>query len=149
MMDKWLEVKYIMRRDLVTADPDEKLASVRQKMLANHIQHIPVVDGHRILGMISKSDIHRMEHHFTLFKAERALEANRQIFSTMLAEEIMTTTLVKLRENDTISVALDLFKENLFHALPVVDGEDRLVGLVTPLDMLRYAFGETPGLPEP
>ncbi len=147
-MDKWLEVKHIMSRDLVTADPDEKLVSVRQKMMANHIQHVPVVDGRKILGMISKSDIHRMEHHFTLFKAEKALEANRQIFTTMLAEEIMTTTLVKLKENDTISVALDLFKENLFHALPVVNDHDELVGLVTPLDLLLYAFGEAPGLPQ-
>jgi acetoin utilization protein AcuB len=147
-MDKWLEVKHIMSRDLVTADPDEKLVSVRQKMMANHIQHVPVVDGSKILGMISKSDIHRMEHHFTLFKAEKALEANRQIFSTMLAEEIMTTTLVKLKENDTVSVALDLFKENLFHALPVVNDHDELIGLVTPLDLLLYAFGEAPGLPQ-
>lgn len=147
-MDKWLEVKHIMSRDLVTADPDEKLVSVRQKMMANHIQHVPVVDGRKILGMISKSDIHRMEHHFTLFKAEKALEANRQIFTTMLAEEIMTTTLVKLKENDTVSVALDLFKENLFHALPVVNDHDELVGLVTPLDLLLYAFGEAPGLPQ-
>jgi acetoin utilization protein AcuB len=137
-----------MSRDLVTADPDEKLVSVRQKMMANHIQHVPVVDGSKILGMISKSDIHRMEHHFTLFKAEKALEANRQIFSTMLAEEIMTTTLVKLKENDTVSVALDLFKENLFHALPVVNDHDELIGLVTPLDLLLYAFGEAPGLPQ-
>jgi len=148
VMDKWLEVKYIMSRDLVTADPDEKLSSIKQKMMANHIQHVPVVDGHKILGMISKSDIHRMEHHFTLFKAEKALEANRQIFSTMLAEEIMTTTLVKLKETDTVSIALDIFKENLFHALPVVNGRDELVGLITPLDLLLYAFGETPGLPE-
>jgi acetoin utilization protein AcuB len=147
-MDKWLEVKHIMSRDLVTADPDEKLVSVRQKMMANHIQHVPVVDGRKILGMISKSDIHRMEHHFTLFKAEKALEANRQIFTTMLAEEIMTTTLVKLKESDTVSVALDLFKENLFHALPVVNDHDELVGLVTPLDLLLYAFGEAPGLPQ-
>jgi CBS domain-containing membrane protein len=147
-MDKWLEVKHIMSRDLVTADPDEKLVSVRQKMMANHIQHVPVVDGSKILGMISKSDIHRMEHHFTLFKAEKALEANRQIFTTMLAEEIMTTTLVKLKESDTVSVALDLFKENLFHALPVVNDHDELVGLVTPLDLLLYAFGEAPGLPQ-
>ena len=76
-MDKWLEVKHIMSRDLVTADPDEKLVSVRQKMMANHIQHVPVVDGRKILGMISKSDIHRMEHHFTLFKAEKAERAGK------------------------------------------------------------------------
>lgn len=141
-MDKWIEVRHIMTTELITADPDETLDSVRHKLISNHIQHIPVVEGHRILGIISIGDIHRMEHHFTLFKSEKALESNRQIFSTILASEIMTKTLVKLKDNDTASIAVDLFRENLFHALPVVDDKDRLVGMITPLDLLRYAFDE-------
>lgn len=141
-MDKWIQVKHIMTTDLVTADPDETLDSVRHKLTANHIQHIPVVEGKKILGIISKGDIHRMEHHFTLFKAEKALESNRQIFSTILASEIMSKSLVKLKQTDTASIAVDLFRENLFHALPVVDERDHLVGMITPMDLLRYAFDE-------
>jgi len=141
-MDKWIEVKHIMTTDLITADPDETIDAVRHKLLANHIQHIPVVDGKKILGIISMGDIHRMEHHFTLFKSEKALESNRQIFSTILAAEIMTKTLVKLKETDSATIAVDLFKENLFHALPVINGKDQLVGMITPLDLLRYAFDE-------
>lgn len=141
-MDKWIEVKHIMTTDLITADPDEVLDSVRHKLIDNHIQHIPVVEGRKILGIISKSDMRRMEHHFTLFQSEKALEANRQIFSTILASEIMTTSLVKLRDTDSAAIAVDLFRENLFHALPVVDDKDHLVGMITPLDLLRYAFDE-------
>lgn len=141
-MDKWIAVKRIMTTDLITADPDETLDSVRHKIISNHIQHIPVVDGRKILGIISKGDIHRMEHHFTLFRSEKALESNRQIFSTILASEIMTKTLVKLKENDAATIAVDLFRENLFHALPVVNDKDQLVGMITPLDLLKYAFDE-------
>ena len=141
-MDKWIAVKHIMTTDLITADPDETLDSVRHKIISNHLQHIPVVDGRKILGIISKGDIHRMEHHFTLFRSEKALESNRQIFSTILASEIMTKTLVKLKENDAATIAVDLFRENLFHALPVVNDKDQLVGMITPLDLLKYAFDE-------
>ncbi len=141
-MDKWLEVKYVMTTGLVTAERDEALSSVRQKMMANHIQHIPVVDGQKIVGIISKGDVNKMEHHFTLFQSEKALESNRHIFSTILAEEVMTKSLVKLRENDTLNIAFDLFRENLFHALPVVNAQDELVGIVTPLDLLKYAFDD-------
>ncbi len=141
-MDKFIEVRHIMTSDLITADPDEILDSVKHKLISNHIQHIPVVDGRKILGIISKGDIHRMEHHFTLFQSEKALESNRQIFSTILASEIMTKTLVKLKDTDPASIAVDLFRENLFHALPVVNAKDQLVGMITPLDLLKYAFDE-------
>lgn len=141
-MDKWIEVKYIMTTDLITADPDETIDAVRHKLMANHFQHIPVVEGKKILGIISKGDIHRMEHHFTLFHSEKALESNRQIFSTILAAEIMTKSLVTLKDSDSASIAVDLFRENMFHALPVVNEKDQLVGMITPLDLLRYAFDE-------
>jgi CBS domain-containing protein len=141
-MDKWIEVKHIMTTDLITADPDETIEAVRHKLIANHIQHIPVVEGKKILGIISKGDIHRMEHHFTLFHSEKALESNRQIFSTILAAEIMTRTLVKLKDTDPATIAVDLFRENLFHALPVVNAKDQLVGMISPLDLLKYAFDE-------
>jgi len=141
-MDKWIEVKHIMTTDLITADPDETLDAVRHKLMDNHIQHIPVVDGKKIVGIISKGDIHRMEHHFTLFRSEKALESNRQIFSTILASEIMTKSLVKLKDTDAATLAVDLFRENLFHALPVVNDKDQLVGMISPLDLLRYAFDE-------
>lgn len=145
-MDKLIEVKHIMTTDLITADPDEILDSVKHKLISNHIQHIPVVDGRKILGIISKGDIHRMEHHFTLFQSEKALESNRQIFSTILASEIMTKTLVKLKDTDPASIAVDLFRENLFHALPVVNAKDQLVGMITPLDLLKYAFDDVKAL---
>ncbi len=145
-MNKWIEVKHIMTTDLITADPDEVLDSVRHKLISNHIQHIPVVEGKKILGIISKSDMHRMEHHFTLFKSERALESNRQIFSTILASEIMTKAVVMLKETDTASIAVDLFRENLFHALPVVNEKSELVGMITPLDLLKLAFDDVTGI---
>jgi len=141
-MDKFIEVKHIMTTDLITADPDEVIDSVKHKLISNHIQHIPVVDDKKILGIISKGDIHRMEHHFTLFQSEKALESNRQIFSTILASEIMTKTLVKLKDTDSASITVDIFRENLFHALPVVNEKDHLVGMITPLDLLRYSFDE-------
>ena len=141
-MDKWIEVKHIMTTDLITADPDETSDAVRHKLIANHIQHIPVVEGKKILGIISKGDIHRMEHHFTLFQSEKALESNRQIFSTILAAEIMTKSLVKLKDTDSATIAVDLFRENMFHALPVVNDKDQLVGMITPIDLLRYAFDD-------
>ncbi len=45
-------------------------------------------------------------------------------------------------QDDCIEVALGLFRENLFHAIPIVDQENRVVGILTTLDMLNHAYRE-------
>jgi acetoin utilization protein AcuB len=47
----------------------------------------------------------------------------------------MTTGIAKLEPTDKINVAMEIFKENLFHAIPVVLDE-KLVGIITTYDIL-------------
>jgi CBS domain-containing protein len=141
-MNKWIEVRNVMTRHLVTARKDETLTSIKEKLQFNNIQHIPVVEDKKIVGMISKGDLLRMEHHLTVFNARKAIETNQVVFDTMLAGDVMTKKLVMLREKDSLSSAVDLFRENLFHALPVLNEHHELVGILTPLDILIYVFSD-------
>jgi len=139
-MQQGTTIKQIMTSDVLTMVRDETIESVKNKLLLNHIHHIPVVSGGKILGIISLSDIHMMEDHFTLFHAKTSEEINKKIFSTILASEIMTRKVVKVREDEPLSVAVDLFRENIFHVLPVVNASGHLVGMVTPMDLIRFAY---------
>jgi acetoin utilization protein AcuB len=47
----------------------------------------------------------------------------------------MTKGLAVLESNDRIGVAIEIFKENLFHAIPIVDDEE-LKGIVTTFDLI-------------
>jgi len=49
----------------------------------------------------------------------------------------MTKGLATLESSSRINVALEVFKENIFHAIPVVD-EDKLVGIVTTHDIITH-----------
>jgi acetoin utilization protein AcuB len=49
----------------------------------------------------------------------------------------MTTKLAKLEPSDKINVALEVFKENLFHGIPIVNN-DALVGIVTTYDIIKH-----------
>ena len=141
-MQKETKIKEVMTSDVLTVVKEETIESVKNKMLLNHIHHIPVVSGKKVVGMISLTDIHMMEHHFTLFNAKVADEVNKKIFSTILASEIMSKKVVKVREDEPVSVAVDIFRENILHALPVVDDSGHLSGMVTPLDLIKYAYDE-------
>ena len=52
------------------------------------------------------------------------------------AEEVMNKKVFTLEINDRISFALEMLRDNVFSALPVLDGQ-KLVGLVTSLDIIK------------
>jgi CBS domain-containing protein len=58
---------------------------------------------------------------------------------SLLAEEAMTRQVATLDPDDSLEMAVGFFRENLFHALPVVD-KDKLVGIVTTFDLLTHAY---------
>ena len=54
----------------------------------------------------------------------------------------MTSQVARLSPKDSLQTAADYFRENLFHAIPIVDENDRLVGILTTYDLINYAFRE-------
>jgi len=105
--------------------------------------HIPIVDkGGSILGIISRVDFYKMEDSFTIFNTVKSRHTNASLFKSILAQEIMTKKLATLHPEDTANAAMGMFKENLFHAIPIVDKNKTLVGLLTTYDLLTYAYNE-------
>lgn len=132
-------VASIMTSQLFTVAPNDTLKDVKAIFDKRRIHHIPVVRYKTIVGMISKTDllhfIHGIQH-----------SGNDNTNHTLhlenyLAEEIMTKGLAKLDVDDRINVAIEVFKENLFHALPVMKG-DELVGIITTFDIIRMLSEE-------
>ena len=130
-----------MTKDVIVAHPNESLSSVREKIEQHKIHHMPVVEEKKVVGMISMNDIHSLEHQFTIFNNPEAEVTNRKVFSTMLAKDIMKSPVVQVKDIDPASVAVDLLLDNFFHALPVVDKDGNMVGIVTTFDLIKHALG--------
>ena len=56
----------------------------------------------------------------------------------------MTKQVATVSPDDTMDYAVDIFRENLFRALPVVDKDKKLVGILTPYDIMTWAFRNEP-----
>ena len=54
------QVSVIMTKQPFSVTLKNSLSEVEQLMKANFIRHAPVVDGHRLIGMISKTDLERI-----------------------------------------------------------------------------------------
>lgn len=120
------KVESIMMKDLVTLGPESTLAHVSEIFKTKKIHHIPIVDEGKLVGLVTTYDMWRKN-------------VNHEDYANIAVKEIMSKKLIKLEPEDKIGTAAELFLDNRFHALPVVNGE-YLVGLVTTFDILRYEF---------
>ena len=132
-------VSTIMSSQLITVGPNDSLRDVKAIFDSHRIHHLPVVHDNQLLGMISKTDLLHFIKGVNRSPEEEVIEASRLEHGR--AEEIMVTGLAKLDVNDKINVAIEVFKENLFHALPVVRDHE-LVGIVTTFDIIRMLSDE-------
>lgn len=133
-------VKTIMSSKLITVNEADKLKVVKDIFDSHHIHHIPVVRFKEIVGIISKTDFLYFLRGFHSNEEDRFVNEAR--LSAFSAEEIMTKGMAKLNPNDRISVALSIFLENRFHAIPIVDNEE-LVGILTTFDIIRALANES------
>lgn len=129
---------------LVTVNPEDPLSKVKAIFETNNFRHIPVVHFREIVGLVSKTDF----DHFwggASHYAEDPAASNRRLEETPVSE-IMTKRLGKVAPDDRINVALEIFLINRFHALPVVENGE-LVGILTPLDIMRELSRQIPSDP--
>ncbi len=127
-------IKTIMSTKLLTVTPKDPLVDVKKIFDEHNIHHLPVVRYKTIVGLISKTDLLYFLKGASSDGYEKILNEAR--LNNYLAEEIMTTGLAKLSPNEKIATAVEVFKENLFHAIPIVEN-DELVGILTTYDIIK------------
>lgn len=134
-------VSNLMSTDLLTVNAKDTLTKVNEIFDTHNIHHLPVVDFKKIVGLVSKTDLlYFLKGAKNMSEAEQQQNATRLSFYNV--KDIMTTKLAKLAPDDTVGTAISVFKENLFHALPVVK-EDELMGILTTYDLLDFFSKES------
>lgn len=139
-MDRQTRVAEIMTSNVLTLHPIDTMDKVKLIFNEHPIHHIPVVKDGKVVGIISKSDYLTMLHGFTLFKNSNSDKYNDALLRSLLVREVMTQQVATLRIDETLETAASYFRENLFHALPIVDKAGKLVGIITTYDLVNHAY---------
>ncbi len=126
-------ISTIMTTEVITVTPKDKLQIVQDIFEEYRIHHLPVVDEGKVVGMLSNSDLMYFLKGKSYDKYEEHL--NKVRLKNYTVEEIMTCGIATLKSSDLIRTALNIFKENLFHALPVID-DGKLVGIISSQDII-------------
>lgn len=136
-----------MSKGLVTALPDMKIATARTTMQEKKIRHLPVVDEQgKLIGMVSDRDVRSAMPSSLL--ASEDFELNLNKIMDYPIERIMTADPHRVYLYYTIQDVLLIMRKYKVGALPVVDDEDKLQGILSTRDLLS-AFVDVMGIDEP
>ena len=125
-MDDYMTLKPISIRS------DEPVGRALQLMLEHGIRHLPVVDGDRLVGILSDRDIRQ--------SWGKSFEVTKETDFCQSVSEIMTGSPVCAKVDASVEEAVELMVRHRIGALPVIDLYDRLVGIFTETDALQYCL---------
>lgn len=145
----------VMTREVVTFQPGESVAEVARTLRARGISGGPVVDGGRVVGVVSEADLLRLlevpqtrietilptpfdilELPVRMGLSLKELEERARRTSATKVEAVMTREVVSIGPDASISEAARLMMAKGVNRLPVLDREKRLVGIVTRGDLV-------------
>ncbi len=145
-----------MKTHVVKTTPDASLREAIDLMDLYQVSSLPVVDRQgRLCGMLSESDVIR-RFALTAFCAAQdfppsvssvvseglsvAVQLNTLAVAEQLVNQCMTTPAVSISEQVTVRVAAERMLCHRFKRLPVLDAEERVVGVLNRVDLIQALF---------
>jgi CBS-domain-containing membrane protein len=129
-----MRVEQLMTRNVETCRPDESLHRAAELMWKRDCGALPVVTGEagaeQVVGMLTDRDV-----------CMAAYMRGRPLWEITVAGA-MSRRVCSCRPTDAVGVALKIMETNQIRRLPVLDANDRLVGLLSLADVSREAARE-------
>ena len=125
-----MTVKEVMVKEVATLDVNDELSLANDIMRLGRIRHLPVVDGSRVVGLVSERDLFRSS------LAQVLGTDSRNLMKALRIKDIMVREVTTISPEAKLFDAVKLMIEKKIGCLPVVE-DDRLVGLITETDILQ------------
>lgn len=145
-----LTAKEIMNKEVITIKKNASIKELSELLVENKISGVPVLDENdNLAGIVSEGDIiiQNSDLHFpryfklldaiiyleSLNKFKRSLEKH---LATKV-EDIMTVKVKTVDEETPVNEIADIMLDNRVNRLPVMDKNNKLVGIITRSDIVK------------
>jgi CBS domain-containing protein len=122
----------IMSTELVTCSPEDEVDNVWRLMQNRSFAGLPVVNGGRVVGMVTQKDLLESGVIFPTFEAKKGRFKTPPKISS-----VMKTLVISLPPTATIKEAAKLMIEKNIGRVPVVDGKGKIIGIVDREDVVK------------
>jgi len=132
----------LMTTEVVSVDETAGFKQMVELIEQHRISALPVVDGQRrVIGVVSEADLILKEDRIDLgeqhvFESHRRRQERERAGGTT-ARELASVPAVTIGPGDSVREAAKLMHDRAIKRLPVVDGDGRLVGVISRSDVLR------------
>ncbi|MEM9696231.1 MAG: CBS domain-containing protein [Myxococcota bacterium] len=128
-------VATLMREKVLTAHLGDLLVEAVATLVEAGIRHLPVLDGDRqVVGMLTDRDIRT-----AVGNPVEALAGDAPELHEVRVEEVMNRAPLVIAHDASVADLASCFLDDRVGALPVVDDDDRLCGIVSYVDLIRHA----------
>jgi acetoin utilization protein AcuB len=134
-----IRVGSAMSQNVLTATPEESVASAAGRVLAANISCLPVVQHEELVGIVTTSDFVRLAADHLIVHAE-------ELGEPLSVSQLMSSHPTSVHPDDRVNLAELLMRFGHFHHLPVLEG-NRLVGIVSDRDILAALRSNREPLP--
>lgn len=150
-------VAEIMTRDVVTLQPDMTVQNAWKIMVKKRVKATPVVDSAgKVVGILTDEDLleragirQRLSVAIRMDTEEINQELRSLASSPLLVRDVMTTPVISVADHETLGIATSRMVKSGLKRLPVVDKNEKLVGVISRLDILRQVANTTFEIPAP
>ncbi|MEM7229641.1 MAG: CBS domain-containing protein [Planctomycetota bacterium] len=116
--------------ELITVSPSSMVLDAVDLMNTRHIGSVVVVEGERLVGIFTERDL------------LRRVVARRLDPAVIPIESVMTTAVVVARPETPLNEVGFVMRERDIRHMPVVDADQRVIGLVSIGDLNKSTIGQ-------
>ncbi len=132
-------IKDWMTRDVQTITPDTTVPEAHRLMTQNNIRRLPILDGERLVGIVTRGDVRGAE---ASDATSLSIWELNYLLSRLEISEVMTRKPITVSPDSTIRAAAQTMLDNKISGLPVVDNNGTIVGIITESDIFRLVVSD-------
>lgn len=128
-----MDVNSYMSKDLVTIEAGTKILDALDLMKKHNIHRLPVVEGDRMIGLVTEGIISRNTPSTMTSLDMREVT---YLLNRTSANDIMEKNVITINKEALLEEAAVNMRKNAIGVLPVVEGDNKLVGIITEKDIM-------------
>ncbi|WP_432402384.1 CBS domain-containing protein [Wukongibacter sp. M2B1] len=148
-----MKAKDIMNSNVISVKVEEKVEELVRILLDNEISGVPVVDNqNNVVGIVSEADLIYPEKslHLPAFipvldgivflESFKKLEKEIKKMTAYRVKDVMNKDVVTVNEDTEVQEVVNILLDKKINRVPVVDTENKLVGIITRSNILRHIY---------